>query len=406
MKQVAGGAFSGLENEPLETVIVDTLLSEARRKFDMTPADRESMLHESADKLLLLMKRLIGSKVEIYLHSVATRLLNPSTNLHWNLRTNNCQHFCDALLDHDLFGPLVAPSEKDADPLYLMSFVARPGSYKKESVATKFDVPNGLIEEYLLRFRYGRHDESDVLDTLQEYWHDWGAFDGHIYKYGDVLPWDCTEAFGRYPTVCNDCNISKHAWAFPFDSFSLCALNLTRDRHLYPSLNDEEPRQLSDLEWMHNRLTVLLAQDVLLTAAAAMAKTSSFYYATSWIHQHANPKTDRFKLGGIHRAQPFSHSFDQGKHHRYFVADWVHLKREQKIQAYEALRDGRVKMSDVPGVPSEIYNNDGGGGCGGCTVVVCGGGCGSGCAIACGGDGGGDGGDGGGDGGGCGGCGG
>jgi hypothetical protein len=29
-------------------------------------------------------------------------------------------------------------------------------------------VPNGLTEEYLLKFHYGRHDESDIIDTLAE----------------------------------------------------------------------------------------------------------------------------------------------------------------------------------------------------------------------------------------------
>jgi hypothetical protein len=212
MKQVVGGAFSGLSNEPLEEKIVDALLQESHRRFDISPSDEEAMLEQSTDKIVALLKRLIGPKIEVYLQNIASRLLNPGTNLHWNFHTNNCQTFCDSLLDQELFGSLLAPSfaDRGMDPLYLMSFVSRPGSYDKDPIKTKFDVPSGLTEEYLLKFRYGRHEELDVIDTLQEYWHDWGAFGGHIYKYGDVFPWDCTEAFGRYPAVCNDCSISKH----------------------------------------------------------------------------------------------------------------------------------------------------------------------------------------------------
>jgi hypothetical protein len=90
----------------------------------------------------------------------------------------------------------------------------------KERIKTKFDVPNGQIEEYLLKFRFGRHDDADIVDTLQEYWHDWGAFGGHIYKYQGLFPWDCTEAYSRYPVECNEYNLAKHVWSFPFDSWS------------------------------------------------------------------------------------------------------------------------------------------------------------------------------------------
>ena len=127
MKQVAGGAFSGLSNELLEEKIIDTLLHESHRRFDMSPSDEEAMLEQSTDKIVALLKRLIGPRIEVYLQSIASRLLNPSTNLHWNFRTNNCQTFCNSLLDQELFGSLVAPSsfaDKGMDPLYLISFVS------------------------------------------------------------------------------------------------------------------------------------------------------------------------------------------------------------------------------------------------------------------------------------------
>lgn len=59
----------------------------------------------------------------------------------------------------------------DASSLYLMSFVCPQEGYVNPRVRTKFDVPSGLTEEYLLKFRYGRY-EADIIDTLQEYWHD------------------------------------------------------------------------------------------------------------------------------------------------------------------------------------------------------------------------------------------
>jgi hypothetical protein len=417
MKQVAGGAFSGLFNEALEDKIIEELLHESQLLFDRSSSEDETMLEQSLGRLIALLKGLLDPRIEIYLETVASRLLDPKTNLHWDFRTNNCQTFCDSLLDQKLFGPLLASLQSQngeaRNPLYLMSFVSRPGSYNKEPVKTKFDVPSGLIEEYLLRFRYGIHDESDIVDTLQEYWYDWGAFGGQIYKYQDLFPWDCTEAFGRYPTICNNCNIAKHTWAFPFDSWSIAALHLTKDRHLYPATDPQDPQPLSDLDWMKNRCTVLLAQDVLLTAAAAMAKIPALHQATEWLHKQANPKKDRLKLGGIHRAQPFSHYFERGKYHHYFVAEWAHLKREDQIIAYKRLRDGKVRMLDVPGTYSSGFGDEDNDdrGCGGCEGSACAGGCaascGGGCANGCSGGGGGCGGGcSGGCGGGCGGCGG
>ncbi|KAH0551493.1 hypothetical protein GP486_007291, partial [Trichoglossum hirsutum] len=385
MKQVVGGAFSGLFDEQLEDEIVEALILESRRRFDKSPSDMETAIGQSTDRIVTLLKRLIGSRVDAFLESVTSRLLDPATNLRWNFHNNNCQTFCDSLIDQDLFGGLLSPfpsSVDTPDPLYLMSFVSRPGSYSKDPVKTKFDVPSGLTEEYLLRFRYGRHDESDIVDMLQEYWHDWGGFGGHIYENQSLFPWDCTEAFGRYPATCNDCNMAKHVWAFPFDSWSIAALHLTKDRHLYPAANPENPQPLSDAEWMQNRLAVLVAQDVLLAAATAMARTPLFHKATAWLRTQADPRRDRLKLGGIHRAQPFSHAFEHGRYHHYFVAEWAHLLPHQQIAAYELLRDGRVRMPDLPTTPRGFADDgDGGGGvgCGGCSGAGCAGGCGASC---------------------------
>ena len=204
----------------------------------------------------------------------------------------------------------------------------------------------------MLRFRFGRHDESDIIDTLQEYFYDWGAFGHHLYhNYQDLFPWDCTEAYGRYPVKCNECNIAKHVWSFPFDSWSLIHLHLQKDRRLYVPTNPGVMRSLSDEDWMRNRLQILVGQEALLTGAVAMARSTTLPKDTRWISMQRDPMKDRLKLGGIRRAQPFSHHFEQGRYHEYLIAAWAHLNRPQQIAAYELLRDGRVQLPDVPKVP-------------------------------------------------------
>lgn len=424
MKQVVGGAFSGFLNEQLEDEILDALIEASSQSADpgLGAAFTAALFEESLQLLMGKFKKYLEPRITIYLSSVTNRLLDPTVPLRWDFRTNNCQNFCDSLLSKELFLPLVAPTHTfdnckrriNLEPLYLMSFVCRPGGYIKAMSRSKYDVPNGLTEEYLLKFRYGRHEESDILDTLMEYWYDWGNFGGPIYPYQDLFPWDCTEAYGRYPTRCGDCNLAKHVWAFPFDSWSVISLHLARGRHLYPPTEPGQAQHLSDVQWMRNRLTVLLAQDVLLAAAVAMAKSRGFHERTAWLHQpdhpdpplssqqqqqpHQannaaaadNPKLDRLKLGGIHRAQPFSHHFEKGAYHLYFTAEWTHLRRSEQIAAYELLRDGRARMKDVDKEKEKGSDDDGsgcggGGGCGGFGCGGVGGGCAGGCANGCGG---------------------
>ncbi|KAF5021924.1 hypothetical protein F66182_6027 [Fusarium sp. NRRL 66182] len=424
MKQVVGGAFSGFFESEIEDELIDAFMHESSclAEDGMSFAEQEAVLEQSTRRLLLHVKEYLASRVQAYISSITVRLLNPEVQLRWHYRANNCQAFCDKLIDRDLFGPLLAAPTlcSQPAPLYLMSFVCRPDSYVQTRALSKFDVPNGLTEEYLLKFRYGRHDDSDIIDTLAEYWYDWGGFEGPIYRYQDVFPWDCTEAYDRYPGNCGDCNISKHVLAFPFDSWSIASLHLARGRQLYPpnatsATGKSEDRQttglMTDTEWFKNRLTILLGQDTLLTAAVAMANCRQFQESTTWLSNHQDETMDRLKLGGIHRAQPFSHHFEKGAYHQYFVADWAFLAKPLRLVEYEKLRDWRAFKTDV-GDSKPNHDDGGGGGCGtgafGCGAVaagcaagspgMAGDSCGSGCVSSCSGGGDGDGG--------CGGCGG
>ena len=349
LKQVVGGLFGGLFSQDLEAEVIDLVILGSQKDLDdedESPRNNKKLLSSVLEPIMERLLTLMKSRVDIMLQSITQRLLDTSVKLHWDQKTNNCQNFCDSLIDYQIYGGLTSDSSEtkplELDPLYLMSFVCRPESYRKERrVRTKFDVPSGLCEEYLLKFRYGFHVDSDIIDTLQEYWYDWGAFSGPLYRYQQLFPWDCTEAYGRSSTECNDCNVSKHVWSFPFDSWSIAELHLTRGRLMYPDIT-------SDQDWMENRMMVILAQTALVTAAKAMAESITFRNATSWIAVHTDARMDRIKLGGIHRAQPFSHQYENGKYHEYFIADWAHLQREDQIAEYEELREARRKLPDVP----------------------------------------------------------
>ncbi|KAF7592079.1 hypothetical protein BBP40_000745, partial [Aspergillus hancockii] len=320
MKQVVGAPFTGVLSQRVETEkekeIVDLLVAASKQPFDnpgLPIMEQQKILNSAMSSVLEKLRAFLGSRVKIYLQSIAHRLLDPRNTLSWSATSNNCQNFCNSLIDTDLFEPLVngphVQSSKIPSPLYLMSFVCPPEGYLHNKIISKFDVPSGLTEEYLLRFHFGRHDEADIIDTLQEYWYDWGAFGSPLYNYQNLFPWDCTEAYMRYPTS----------------------------------------------PWTRDRLTILTASSMLTRAAAAMAKSPSFCKATAWLHskdkglRRIDPSLARVKLGGIHRAQPFSHYFEAGTYSHYFLAEWALKKREEQERAYETLRDGRAKLPDLRG---------------------------------------------------------
>ncbi|RAH49433.1 uncharacterized protein BO95DRAFT_471004 [Aspergillus brunneoviolaceus CBS 621.78] len=366
MKQVVGvpftGAISGSSYAEQESGIIWLIVAASRGYFDhpgLPVKEQRKSLDAALDQIIAKLKALLETRVNIYLRGIAKKLLDPSTTLTWSAIGNNCQSFCDSLIDTDSFEPLIERTSAGqasgaASPLYLMSFVCPQDGYLRSQVRTKYDVPRGLTEEYLLRFHFGRHDEADVLDTLQEYWYDWGAFGGTLYKYQDLFPWDCTEAYQQHPKFCGSCNLAKHIWAFPFDAWSLIALHLQRGPQMYATAKPSN-RGMEDVSWMRDRLTVLTALSLLNRGATAMARSEKFVQATQWLHsadkgpRQAHPSLTRVKLGGIHRAQPYSHYYEAGTYSHYFLAKWASRPRPEQIQEYEVLRNERARRPDVGG---------------------------------------------------------
>jgi hypothetical protein len=195
MKQVVGMPFSGSLDQNIEREIVKDLVIASQRKFDdpgLYFSEQRKLLDQALNRMLAKLRTLIEPRVKIYLQSIAEQLLDVKTDLCWSATKNNCQNFCNSMVKSNIFGPLVNntddSSNANANSLYLISFVCPQEGYVKRPVKTKYDVPSGLTEEYLLKFRYGRHDEADIIDTLQEYWYDWGAFGRPLYKYQDLFP--------------------------------------------------------------------------------------------------------------------------------------------------------------------------------------------------------------------------
>ncbi|KAJ0426877.1 hypothetical protein BJY00DRAFT_306870 [Aspergillus carlsbadensis] len=371
MKQVVGAPFSGLfspdtEQGKLELEVVKLLVSALQMpSFSGAPAvDPKETLDVVLAPVLDKLKVFLAERLKVYVASIAGRLADSTTELKWTPRKNNGFQFCSSLVDEAVFGPLVCgpgSSNSPTSPLYLVSFrCPLLQEYPDQKVLSKFDVPRGLVEEYVQKLFFGRFNDADVIDSLQEYWHDWGSFSGGpLYMYHNVFPWDCSEAWKRCPTQCGKCNIAKHVWAFPFDTWSMITLHLQRGQSLYAppftSSANYGKEQVSSLDWVKSRYSILAASSALNQVAAAMAQSQTFRKMTTWLHTDsqllkANPALARVKLGGIHRAQPFSHSLEPADRAHYFLAGSATLTREEQIVEYENARNTRMRVADIPWV--------------------------------------------------------
>lgn len=151
MKQVIGVPFTGTLSQSNgsveETKIIQRLIEASKIPLDdpgMSVRDKKKVMESVLEPAMNLLKTLLQERVKIYLKSIAKRLLNPKIPLTWSATSNNCQIFCNSLIDMDLFEPL-ASSERE---LYLMSFVCPQEGYLRNKVHTKYDVPSGLTEEF------------------------------------------------------------------------------------------------------------------------------------------------------------------------------------------------------------------------------------------------------------------
>lgn len=151
MKQVIGVPFTGTLSQSNgsveETKIIQRLIEASKIPLDdpgMSVRDKKKVMESVLEPAMNLLKTLLQERVKIYLKSIAKRLLNPKIPLTWSATSNNCQSFCNSLIDMDLFEPL-ASSERE---LYLMSFVCPQEGYLRNKVHTKYDVPSGLTEEF------------------------------------------------------------------------------------------------------------------------------------------------------------------------------------------------------------------------------------------------------------------
>lgn len=108
MKQVVGGVFCGFFVDYLEEEIVDVILWESCNFVDEGISVLEKVIFFSY-VIKCLMDRIqmyLVFWVEVYVVSIVKRFVSFKVDFYWIFYFNNCQIFCDNLIDCNLFGLL------------------------------------------------------------------------------------------------------------------------------------------------------------------------------------------------------------------------------------------------------------------------------------------------------------
>ncbi|KAK6442751.1 hypothetical protein LTR95_000998 [Oleoguttula sp. CCFEE 5521] len=116
IKQILAGAFAGYHRrlQPLEDLLIKETLSCARKWREKPVATRQAKYNsvmKLAANIVTLMRIGFDDAVKLFLGRFVDALFDTNTTLSWNMYSNNCQHFCDALLHYSEFGTVFLTAE-------------------------------------------------------------------------------------------------------------------------------------------------------------------------------------------------------------------------------------------------------------------------------------------------------
>lgn len=287
IKQVVGGAFSGYHPhlQQLEDLVIKMLLAGAENWNEQPLKSRqanETNLRRYASNIITVCRFGMEDHVRCYLKALTSTLFDPNVNLRWDKYDNNCQNFCDALLQRNAFAKVFPPRENlrrlrtDPGPCldYVISFRTDP-DLGKAVESTKLSI--GPLTAFLKQI----HRPTNVLEYQES--------QGRINSDDTPL---CARIFG-WRCQSEDCDLADHVWTNPAELVSMLQFHLMIDRSQYPPTRttpNSTPLPLTEIQWVKNRLAVLQALDSFLTSAASITQAFQNRLKTDQSRQWNPPK--------------------------------------------------------------------------------------------------------------------
>lgn len=273
VKRVFGGAFSGFstndDGQSAANTIVNTFKDQAAlccfRAGSSTKARHKKLLG-LANKVVALLKQLLGHDVEVHLKRLAGLLMNRDMKTKWSVFTNNCQMFVDRLLrgkDFEYtfprFPKRLDDKVKSKHPRYLISFgdsVDGASSNRQQS------------SSFVSSFCKNKRDQCDMIEyivsRIQRRQSDpTASLEDHVSSWMTLLL--------EHPSFANPYRQSNATanllWEMPRDTLSIIQTHMFRPMHKYVNARS---KPLDQLEWMENRLLILQQLDIFASLAGGL----------------------------------------------------------------------------------------------------------------------------------------
>ena len=293
VKQVMGGLFSGFDPRwsEMETRVIDKLVFLANDLYHPDEKKSRNYNKRQADKLwaatkdvVKLLRDTLDMDVSSHLSKLAKRLFDPHFKIHWSQYRNNCQIFCDKLLEGSHYStvfPLKHPGrDLSGCPQYLVSFVAR----LPHIVSDGGPIKSRPSAYYFERF----HRSEDIIDDI------WQVDPALQLRNERMLLWRCQAVHGQ-----DACELADHVWEFPSEAASILQFHLLRSSARYP-LGKDDVHTTFEM-WARNRLEVVNALDMLVTLLAAIRGGFEAAYAKNTVNQSwAPPDSKEYgRAGGL-----------------------------------------------------------------------------------------------------------
>ncbi|KIW70389.1 hypothetical protein PV04_02662 [Phialophora macrospora] len=271
IKQVVGGAFAGYHAhlKPVEDRAILMLFDAASTWSEQPLKPRKAngqRLHLHAKNIINIMKPQLDVEIQSYIRTLAATMMGPGMNLGWNKYTNNCQNFCDSLLQGEVFAHVFPGRESlrglptqaaNQDAVnYVISFRTAPELGKVvESTKLSIGPMTAFLKQVHRPTNVLQYQESQGRRTLNE-----------TQLCAQIFAWPCQS---------EECDLADHPWTNPAELVSMLQFHLLSDRGQYSYVADGEGPHgslcpLSEVKWVRQRLAVLQALDSFVAAAAAI----------------------------------------------------------------------------------------------------------------------------------------